>query len=294
MEEVDGSYNDTAATWHAVTAVEKTITDDFTTNQVYNGIYESACVKAGGTYEELTYEAKCKPAGGDEITLHVIGQPRCYAKSCAAAIESDEDLPNKLLQEFTLKPTAERASDKHDSTSTWTCTGAVNDALTTNIGTSGCGVATDLMNTQTPSIISATIDMKPAVTDIKFLFVFPTKGKKVQYKAEEAAALETECGKVDGLFVEEDFKMTCTTGEGIGSDEATFQVKGFPLCLASVCEHDPAEIDGAIDIQFKDAMFDSEKLDEAKDWTCIGSGAMMAASTRVAVGTVLALWWYLM
>jgi hypothetical protein len=93
--------------------------------------------------------------------------------------------------------------------------------------------------------------------------------------------------------MENDFKMTCTTGEGSGGSEATFEVTDFPLCLASVYETDQAAIDGAIDIQFKDDMFDSEQLDETQDWTWIGSGAVMAASIRVSVETVLALWWYL-
>jgi hypothetical protein len=171
MVAVDSSYKDANATRNADTAVEKTIIDDFTTNQVFNTFYESACVAEGGTYEELTYEAKCDSTGGDEITLHVIGQPRCYAQSCASAIESNEDLPNLLLQQFTLEPTTERADEKHDSTSTWTCTGEINKALTnTNIVTTCCGVATDLMITHTPSLQFATILIIQLSQTLRFFF----------------------------------------------------------------------------------------------------------------------------
>jgi hypothetical protein len=281
METIDGSYNDKDATWQAVTAV--TITDDFTTNEFNNIKYRNACEDDDGKYEELTYEAKCKPTGGDEITLQVIGQPRCYAKSCSAAIESDEEFANVLFKEFTLKPTAERANEKHDSKSLgWTCTGELNDALTsTNAGSGygGCGVVTGTTN----------MAMKPVVTDKKLLFLFPSEEKKVEYST--SPELFGACRRVGGLLVDEDFKMTCTTGDG--SDEATFEVIAFRLCLASVCKDNEAEIDGAINIQFKDQMFEWKHLDEAQDWTCIGSG-VMATSIRVAVGAALALWWHLM
>jgi hypothetical protein len=285
MEAVDSSYNDKDATWQAVTGVERTITDDFTTNQVLNSKYESACIEEGGTYEELSYKAECNPAGGDQVTLHVIRQPRCYAQSCAAATERNENLPNLLFYAFTLEPTAERASEKHDSTSRWTCTGALNDAPTTT----GCEVATDLMNTE----IDGTIDKNPSVSDIKFLILLPTKGKKVQYKGDASATLGERCDLVSGIFMEKNFKMTCTPGEGSGGSEAAFEVTDFPLCLASVCDIDQAAIDGAIATHFRDEMLDSDNLDNSQDWTCTRSVAVKAASIRVSVGTVLALWWYL-
>lgn len=303
MDEVDGSYNDEEATWKAVTGVEKTVIDDFTTNKVYNKVYENACVKKDGLYKELTYEATCKSgSSGDEIALRVIGQPRCYAKSCAAALESDKDLANHLLEQYTLKPTAARASEqKNNATSSgdWTCTGKINDALTntntnTNTGSGGCGVATDMMNKETPALIEATMALKPVVTVKKFLFLLPTKEKKVDYGA-SSSELGNACAKVSGLLVSDDLQMTCTFGEGTASsNEAIFEVVNFRSCLASACEDNQAAIDSATSSQFKDQMFESKQLDEAHDWTCsIGSGAV-AMSIQAAVGAALALWWHLM
>jgi hypothetical protein len=306
MEEVHGSYNDSDATWGAVSGVQKIIIDDFTTNEANNIKYKNACENEGGTYEELTYEANCESASVclsecnpvHEITLQVIGQPRCYAKNCAAAIGSDKDFANELLEEFTLKPTAERANEKHDPTSAgWTCTGELNDASQANANTGsggGCAFATNMLYEQTTDIISAVVNMKPDVTDKKFLFFLPTEVKKVEYSA-SPVALENACHSVSGHYLLRQFEMTCTVDEGNTQDKASFEVLDYSVCLASVCGNsntNAAAKEETIYLRFKDQMLDEKNLDETKDWTCIGSGAM-AVSIRVAVGAVFALWWNL-
>lgn len=304
MDEVHGSYDDSGATWEEMLTTKDeqstiTIIDDFTTNQVKNIIYKNACEKADGEYTELTYEATCNSAEGDEIALQVIGQPRCYAEACAAAIENDKDFGDELLKEFSLVPTAKRANDQHNSTSSgWACTGELNDALkgNTNGGSGGsgggCAYATDKMYTEIDDIISAQLGMKPKVTDKKFLFFLPTEVKKVEYSA-SPSALASACSGLEGMFVEKEFTMTCTVGGGsTKSDRASFEVVDYSVCLASICSVNAAAKEETIYIQFKDQMLDENYLDEARDWSCLGSGAM-ATSIKVAVGAAFALWWHL-
>jgi hypothetical protein len=200
--------------------------------------------------------------------VFVARQPRCYSQVCD--LEVDEQA---LFEEYALRLTEKRNEGG------WTCTGQLLEHTNAGSGYGGCGVVTGMTS----------MAMKPVVTDKKLLVTFPSKEKKVEYSI--SAQLYGACRSADGLLVDEDFKMTCTTGNG--SDEATFEVINFRLCLASVCKDNEVAIDGAINIQFNDQMLDSKHLDEAQDWTCIGSG-VIATSIRVAVGAALALWWHLM
>jgi hypothetical protein len=148
---------------------------------------------------------------------------------------------------------------------------------------------------QKDEIISAKMGMKsPDVTDKKFLWLLPTEVKKVDYSA-SSVELANACNsvEVEGLFIEKDFSMTCTAGQGATeSDKASFEVLDYSVCLASLCNANAAAKEETIYGQFKDQMLDEKYLDTAKDWTCIGSGAM-TTSIQVAVGAAFALWWHL-
>jgi hypothetical protein len=215
-------------------------------------------------------------------------------------MEIDSNLANTLLVEFTLKPTADRADCNHDSSSEgWTCTGTLNHASqgSTSVGGGSggnggsCAYATNLQTLGSDAIIAAYMVMKkPDVSDKKFLWLLPTDVKKVEYEA-STNALAGACNDVDGSFVEKDFTLTCTAGKGsTKEDQASFEVKDYAMCLSPICKG--IEKDETVYLTFKDQMLDTNKLPEAKDWTCEGSGAM-TTSVQVAVGAVLALLWHL-
>jgi hypothetical protein len=61
-----GSYNSKDATWKAVTAVDKTITDDFTTNKANNIKYENTCEEKDGKYRKYPVKPNVSPL---EVTI---------------------------------------------------------------------------------------------------------------------------------------------------------------------------------------------------------------------------------
>jgi hypothetical protein len=197
-------------------AGKRLLMDDFSTNGVNNLAYQLACKDKGANYVALRYDAECKNAAGNKtVSLYVISQPRCYAKTCLAVDASN------AFNELTLRPTEGRAARDSNPTEAWKCTGQLR-----NSSWNFCMVMTNPINEKNDMRV-ASYDIKPTLTTQKFLGVFDKQEKLVTFPAADQNFFNA-CERNGGV-------VRVVQQPGVNCGKSTFQIQGFTVCLWPLC-----------------------------------------------------------
>ena len=221
MVAIKNDYQTTGVTTRTTTVANTLmVLDDFSTNTADNLAYKYACSDKGGTYVELHYNATCEaPAvgGGNNKTanIFVAGQPRCYAKTC-----DQQTFGQDLLNEFSIRPTQDRADLDSRSTEKWTCTGtfrAPSVSICNDISTS--------IN-KTRGIEIATLGMKPVV-QVQTSFGLVKEEKLLTFTGYDAARFNKSCEVSGGVSYNADGRLVC--------GDSKFDVRKYPSCLWPLC-----------------------------------------------------------
>jgi hypothetical protein len=262
MEAINATYKTSRVTTRSIDmAGKKLLMDDFSTNVANNLAYQFACTDKGANYVELRYDAECKNAAGNKtVSLYVINQPRCYAKTC---LDNDG---SRAFNDLTLRPTESRASRDSNPAEVWKCTGQLR-----NSSWNFCMVMTDPIN-QKNDMRVASFDIKPTVTTQKFLGVFDKKEQLVTFPAADQNFKDT-CERNGGV-------VRVVKQPGIVCGKSTFKIQDFTTCLWPLCGPNTDRDTSVVIMQQFQAKLKVEKIKVSG--TCVFSSAV-----RLCVGSVV-------
>jgi hypothetical protein len=231
--------------------------------------YALICQRNGGSYYSQSFELTCTAPDGEKKQLVVSHRPACFAVSC----ESASDLAN-LFSEHAIQPTEALANEKTGKI--WTCVLAQEmfDDETFDI----CA-AESAQLAQNQLIKSTGKALEPSQSDIKFLFLFTKKNKRISFiEDSKISNYKDACEEGGGKFQQvENFKMICSKKGGV--EAAGFEVSNFPTCFGGTCGVDNQV---AVARMLSNKLVETNKLDSGL--ICEVSGAF-----SVSVGLTLML-----
>lgn len=262
MEAINATYKTSHVTTRSIDMTGKRfLLDDFSTNRVNNQAYQDACKDKVAKYVELRYDAECKNAAGNKtVSLYIISQPRCYAKTCLTIDDSN------VFNELTLRPTELRATRDSNPPEEWKCTGQLR-----NSSYNFCMVMTNPISEKNDMRV-ASFDIKPTVSTQKFMGVFEKEEKLVTFPAADQNFKDT-CERNGGV-------VRVVKQPGVVCGKSTFQIQGFTTCLWPLCGPNTDRETSVVIMQQFQAKLKEEKIKVSG--TCFFSSAI-----RLCVGSVI-------